>query len=251
MIMILVILVILGAVFAGIAVFVINTKNSIKKAYKDVVGDQKLADIIQDVEWVESSRPKQVASATNLYMPMIRLHFPHFNWSEYQLKAKNTIKSMLLAMSNHDLSLLPQDVNEDLKNQVILSIQDDENGGVRTIYDDITVHEVEIVNYKRHSGNCVIKMQASVGCMTWKERDGHMFEGSKVDLKQSKYSFELIYIQDSEKANQTKDTAAGVTCPNCGAPVTSLGSKKCDFCGAALEEYNSKVWRFGTLKLIG
>ncbi len=250
MIMLMVVLIILGAVVAIIVAAVFKVKNSVTKTYKSIVGDQTLADVIQDVEWVESSRPRSIASATNLYMPMIKLHFPHFNWNEYQLKAMNTIKSMLLAMNNHDLSLLPEDVNEDLKNQVMLSIKDDENGGTRTRYDDITVHAVEIVNYKRQNGTCVIKMQAAVGCMTWKERADRVIEGSKVDLKQKKYSFELIYIQDSEKVNKTKDKAAGVTCPHCGAPVTTLGSKNCEFCGAALEEFNIKVWRFGTLKEI-
>ena len=31
-------------------------------------------------------------------------------------------------------------------------------------------------------------------------------------------------------------------CPNCGAPVTILGQKKCEYCGSALTVINRHVW---------
>ena len=37
-------------------------------------------------------------------------------------------------------------------------------------------------------------------------------------------------------------TAVGVTCPNCGAPVTRLGSKFCEYCGSGLREISVRVW---------
>ena len=38
------------------------------------------------------------------------------------------------------------------------------------------------------------------------------------------------------------ETAVGVTCPNCGAPVTRLGSKFCEYCGSGLREISVRVW---------
>ena len=32
------------------------------------------------------------------------------------------------------------------------------------------------------------------------------------------------------------------TCPNCGAPVTRLGSKFCEYCGSGLREISVRVW---------
>lgn len=35
-------------------------------------------------------------------------------------------------------------------------------------------------------------------------------------------------------------SAVGTTCPNCGAPVRSLGAKKCEYCGSYVEPVNIK-----------
>ena len=35
-----------------------------------------------------------------------------------------------------------------------------------------------------------------------------------------------------------------MTCPNCGAPIRSLGSKVCEFCGTAVQEVNHYAWSF-------
>ena len=33
-------------------------------------------------------------------------------------------------------------------------------------------------------------------------------------------------------------------CPNCGAPVTVLGAKVCEYCGSAVREINRYAWSF-------
>ena len=42
-----------------------------------------------------------------------------------------------------------------------------------------------------------------------------------------------------------KDTDAN--CPNCGAPLTSLGAKHCEYCGTPIIEYNIKAWTFSNI----
>ena len=37
-------------------------------------------------------------------------------------------------------------------------------------------------------------------------------------------------------------------CPNCGAPLTHIGSKNCRYCGTPIVEYNIKVWTFSAVK---
>lgn len=49
-----------------------------------------------------------------------------------------------------------------------------------------------------------------------------------------------MYIQDAGKFGEAD--ACGVNCPNCGAPVTSLGAKHCEYCGVALTPVNVNVW---------
>ena len=60
--------------------------------------------------------------------------------------------------------------------------------------------------------------------------------------RQTKYNTELVYIQDEKKIGA--GTAVGTTCPNCGAPITSLGAMKCEYCGLAVTPVNRRVWTF-------
>ena len=39
-------------------------------------------------------------------------------------------------------------------------------------------------------------------------------------------------------------TSFSMTCPNCGAPIRSLGSKVCEFCETAVQEVNHYAWSF-------
>lgn len=59
---------------------------------------------------------------------------------------------------------------------------------------------------------------------------------------QTRYNMELVYIQDLSKINDLA-TAVGVTCPNCGAPITRLGSKFCEYCGTGVTPVDVRVWK--------
>ena len=53
----------------------------------------------------------------------------------------------------------------------------------------------------------------------------------------------MVYIQDRSIMNEY-DTALGVNCPNCGAPVSSLTAKFCAYCGTEIVEFNIRAWSF-------
>ena len=54
----------------------------------------------------------------------------------------------------------------------------------------------------------------------------------------------LFGIDDEDEEDESDDDEAEyeVTCPNCGAPVTRLGSKFCEYCGSGLREISVRVW---------
>lgn len=60
--------------------------------------------------------------------------------------------------------------------------------------------------------------------------------------QQTRYNMELVYIQDLSKIKDLA-TAIGVTCPNCGAPITKLGSKFCEYCGTGVTPVDVRVWK--------
>ena len=80
------------------------------------------------------------------------------------------------------------------------------------------------------------------------DMQGRRIYGSETNWEQSRYNIELVYIQDREIVEKDVDGLEGRNCPNCGAPLTHIGSKNCRYCGTPIVEYNIKVWTFSSVK---
>ena len=95
---------------------------------------------------------------------------------------------------------------------------------------EIEVHRTEISDYTRREGTCRIETQTSAG---------YTAGGSHTE---ERFVTGILYIQDVRMLPEYK-TGLTLTCPNCGAPVTDLGQKKCAYCGTAIRELNERVWK--------
>ncbi len=138
--------------------------------------------------------------------------------------------------------------SSDIIRQTELEIADDKLAGVIHKYKEINIYRTEITNYIKKSGTCVVKLQSSVGHYEWVERDGEIIKGSDTIYKQTRYDTEYVYVQNEADALSVSGNSVGVSCPNCGAPITNLGDKKCSFCGAAVKELNIKVWSLNSVR---
>lgn len=166
---------------------------------------------IRDVMEVQSktlvTTPKSICSMTSVLEPRIARDFPEFSWREFRPDAERMIESHLRSM-----------------------------GASR-----IRFHRTEISNYERNGSNCLITLQSALEYIPSPEEDQKRSKKLRGQPHQARYSSELLYVQD-RAAYGEEQTAAGVTCPNCGAPVTVLGQKKCEYCGSALTVINRHVW---------
>lgn len=188
---------------------------------------------------VQAETPKSVSAMTRLMEPQIMRDFPEFSWEEFKHKSENMLRSALLAISAGSPEGL-MEASEDIRKQVINIIEDNRVNNIGESYSDITIHQTEIANYKKQNGKCVITIQSSVGYMYNKMQDGEVIAGSRKRKTQTKYNIELVYIQDVEETNV--DNAIGTTCPQCGAPVKTLGAKYCEYCGSGVIPLNIRVW---------
>ena len=57
-----------------------------------------------------------------------------------------------------------------------------------------------------------------------------------------------LYIQNRDLAKGIPMERVEVTCPNCGAPITNLGAKFCEYCGAGVVELNVHAWSFENIE---
>lgn len=148
--------------------------------------------------------PKSVMAMTKVYLPQIIRDFPDFDWAQFQTEAENRIRGYLEKSGRYD----------------------------------IRIHQTEIAGYVKQDGICTVKIQSSAGYV----KDAPERQDGKEKV-QSRFYAELAYIQDAKKV---KSGAAGIslTCPQCGAPVTKLGGKFCEYCGSGIVPVNIRVWTF-------
>lgn len=186
--------------------------------------------------------PKSVNSMTRVFLPQIERDFPQFNLQEFRQKAENMLLSAFSAIERQDAARLVN-ASGALRDQVRLEIDALRRRGAKAVYRRVRVHRTEIAGYRKADGSCLVTLQSALEYLHYtQEADGTIL-GDAERLTQTKYNTELLYIQDAAKiSGKTGDKAVGLTCPNCGAPVTSLGEKSCEYCGAAVAELNIYAW---------
>lgn len=243
-IILILILVIIGLIYYGIS----QAKKKIQSFSRQVFGTSDIRKGIEQVENEYASTPKSIAAMTSLYLPQITKDFPDFNYEEMRERSRNVLNSFLLGLMNQNVSML-QYGNTELKNQLSNEIGGLQAKGYKEYFDDILMHRTEISGYRKTSGRCVITFQSSVQYKHYiKDENRNIVEGSETKLFQSKYNVDMIYIQDRSLVENELDDALAVNCPNCGAPLTSLGAKHCEYCGSPIMELNIHAWSFSSVK---
>jgi len=188
--------------------------------------------------------PKSVSGMTQLLLPKIASDFPDFNYNEMRERSNNVLTSYLRAVNEKRVSIL-QDGNEEIKNQLENHINMLTARGLHEHFEQIRLHETEIYQYRKTAGRCIVTFQTSLECYHYTtDPSNQVIAGSKDIKYQTKYNVDLVYIQDRSLMENEYDTALGVNCPNCGAPVSSLHAKFCEYCGTGIIEFNVRAWSF-------
>lgn len=222
---------------------------------KKKIGDFALralgtSDVMKGLKSVEAeyeNTPKSVSGGTSLYLPQINRDFPDFHYVEMKRRAENVLTSYLRSVDKLDASLLTEGLDE-LKDKLKMRINMLQDVGKTEHFENIRIHRTEISSYRKARGRCSITFQTSLQYSYWVEQNGQVLQGARNKLHQSRYEVELIYIQDRDLVENTKDAGLAMNCPNCGAPLPTLGAKKCAFCDTPIMEFSVRTWNFSDVQ---
>ena len=185
---------------------------------------------------------------TSLYLPKIKKDFPEFQYDEMKVRAENALTSYLLAISSMNPSFLKEG-GQELRDHLSMKLAMLREEEVRETYRDIKIHRTELANYRKRNGRCIVTFQSSLQSFYTKtDRSGKLLAGNAQLYTQTKYNVDVIYIQDRELVEKETDLSLGLNCPNCGAPISTLGSKVCEYCGTPIVELNIYAWTFSNIE---
>lgn len=249
MVSIIVILVLILVIMViGIVCF-LYLRQRAREFSKELFGTEDIRKAAKEMQVEYATTPKSVSAMTSLLLPKIAEDFPDFNYNEMKTRANNVLISYLGAITHGNASEL-KDGNTELKQKLSDYIASISGKGLREHFDSVHLHRTEISQYRKAEGRCIITFQSALECFhyTTDSFDGAVKDGSKEYKYQTRYNVDLIYIQDRSKVENELDHALGINCPNCGAPLSSLGAKTCEYCGTPIVAVNLYAWTFNNVE---
>lgn len=246
-----IILVLAVALMIMIFVAAYKVTQKVKEFSRLAFGTENLSEGIKKTELEYANTPKTVSGATKLYMPQIMRDFPEFHLEEMRERAENVLRSYLHSIHEESSRHLTEGTDE-LRMELDTKIAMLQSENCREHFESVKIHRTEIMRYNKEKGRVSIVFQSSVGSINYVERDGKVIRGKKDRYTQSRYNVEVSYIQDREYMESTGMDGHSLSCPNCGAPISELGSDRtCRYCGTVVTEvFNIKVWMFTGVKLV-
>lgn len=234
------VLIIMGIIFYAYC----RIRQKLRQTSQALFGTTDITQVASQMKQEYATTPKSVSSMTSLLLPKISEDFPDFEYHEMKGRANNVLLSYLRAITTNDAGVL-QEGSRELRQQLENHIEMLKAEGRREHFDQVKLHRTEIHQYRKSDGKCIITFQTSLECFHYiNDENGQMIAGDRQYKYQTKFNTDLIYVQDVDKMKNDYDDALALTCPNCGAAISMLGAKHCEYCGCAIIEINIHAWTF-------
>ena len=217
----------------AIIIFIIHLRA--RKFLKEYFNANNFKEAFENSEKETAETPKSLSSMDSIYLDQIKKDFPDLNINELKSESERVIIDTLNAIEEKDKDALisSKKVNSYIKSKIA-----DLKDGSAT-YDDIKIHKTVVNHYEKRDGVATICFASSLEYFYKKDDEA----GKKI---QTRYKCEYIYIIDSLKVGDVK--ALGLNCPNCGAPIKTLGHKYCEYCNTGVIDIVKKNWTINNIK---
>ena len=229
---------ILIAIFLALIIFFIfYIKTLIGGFLEKYFGTRDLKEAIEKSEIESENTPKSLSSMETLSLSSIKDDFPELNINEIKSMAENTITNYLRAIDKKSIIDL-KNYNESIKNMALAEIED--LGDKKVSHEDVRFHKTVINKYEKSKSIASLYMASAVEYYR-KENDGIR---KKV---QDRFLVEIIYVIDPTEVGED-EKLLGLNCPNCGAPITTLGEKFCKYCNTGIKDLVKRSWVVNNIK---
>jgi hypothetical protein len=101
-----------------------------------------------------------------------------------------------------------------------------------TVYNNPRTHKIVISDYRRTGEDAVITFQAAVE-----------YERNKKALAQYVYEIKYVYYL----AENADGENVSLQCEYCGAPISTVGAKVCEFCGSEIFASVERTWKINKI----
>lgn len=205
----------------------------------------EIKDLIKKGEYESKYNHKNALGMTKLLLPRIVKDFPNFSESELYNKAETSLLAIFESLENKKVS--NNNELDLIKDNLDKIISDHKQNKINVRYDDVKFHKHAIKYYKKDKGALSITLSTSLEYF-YEKKIGDKIVVKRNDYKrQTSYTTEYVYIYDPDKYSKHTNLI-GIHCPNCGAPVKSLGNKVCRYCNSGLDDINLKSWYISSYK---
>ncbi len=230
-------LVIIVVLLVIIVVFICYLRDMFGDFLQKYFGTRDLKDAITRSEIEAENTPKSLSSMETLSLSSIKKDFPDLNINELKSMAENTITNYLDAIEKKSTKDLTK-YNDTIKGLVSSKIQD--IGDKNVSYDSIKIHKTVINRYEKNKSIATIYMASSV--------EYYYKEGNDSRKKiQDRFLVEIVYVIDANLVEDDKKLL-GLNCPNCGAPISTLGEKHCKYCNTGIKDIVKRTWVINNIK---
>ncbi len=186
-----------------------------------------LKDIIEQARLEDENTPKSISGIERIILRQIKKDFPDLNINQLKRDSEKVIVDCFNAIEDKNSTGL----KGKLKSFVEDMIRDYKDKDVH--FNEISFHNTVVSDYKKEGGIVTLVFVSAF--------QYYLVVDGKDKKVQDRAKVEYIYVFDESKVN-TSQNVLGIHCPNCGSPITSLGEKKCSYCGSAVKELFGKVF---------
>ncbi len=212
--------------------FIVFSYFFVKRKFENYFGSS-LKDILKQARIDDEEIPKSLSSMDSIYLEQVKKDFPDININEIKRLAETEILNIFKAIERKNNSLVKG------KMRSIVDSKIEDNKEKQVSYDNIKFHNTVLSKYENKDGIATITIGSSFEYIFKKD--------DKTKKVQDRAKVEFIYIIDSNEVEINKKVL-GINCPNCGAPVTSLGRKTCKYCGTSVVDIVKRVWTINDVK---